>query len=107
MIDEFYLYNRALSKVEINALSQVCDFRRIVLYFGFTKIEGTRIYDQSGIANNGVFQNGTQLINGVCGRAVNFSNQGHIVLNGGQFRQKPLNGISISAWIWLNTNRYV
>lgn len=105
MLDEFYLYNKALSHSHISKMSQVCDFRRIVLYFGFTLVEGLKIIDQSGLSNNGLFSNQSELYDGICGQGVNFTNPVFISLDGNVFRQKPIMAISISTWLRLNTNR--
>ena len=105
ILDEFYMFNKALSSAHISKLSQICDFRRIVLYFGFTRIEDQKIFDQSGLSNNGAFRNKTELCDGVCGQGVNFTSEGHIALDGNTFRQKPIAAISISTWLRLNTNR--
>eukprot|EP00794_Sanderia_malayensis_P012811 gene12811-14124_t len=105
ILDEFYMYNKALSGVHISKLSQICDFRRIVLFLGFTRIVGPKIFDQSGLSNDAAFRNNTDLCDGVCGQGVNFTSQGYVELNGSTFRQKPLTAISISTWLRLNTNR--
>ncbi|XP_057312398.1 uncharacterized protein LOC130653922 [Hydractinia symbiolongicarpus] len=105
ILDEFYLYNRALSQIEVSRLSQICDFRRIVLYYGFNKIVGDSVMDQSGLANTGRLKNGTVSIDGKCGKGLNFTENSYIALNGDEFRQKPSNAISLSVWIHLNTNR--
>ena len=107
ILDELFIYNRAMSRIEISRLSQICDFRRIVLYFGFNKIQGDQIFDQSGLANFGQIINGSMIIEGKCGKGLNFTERSFIALNGDEFRQKPSNAISISLWIRLNTNRYV
>jgi len=105
ILDELFIYNRALSAIEVSRLSQICDFRRIVLYYGFNKIQGDRILDQSGLANYGRIINATESENGKCGKGLNFTGDSYILLNGDEFRQKPANAISISVWIRLNTNR--
>ena len=105
ILDEFYLYNKALSQSHISKLSQICDFRRIVLYFGFSRIQGLEIIDQSGLSNNGHFSNKTELCDGVCGQGVNFTSKVYISLDGNVFRQKPIMAISVSTWLRLNTNR--
>lgn len=105
ILDELFIYNRALSDIEVSRLSQICDFRRIVLYYSFNKIRGDIIHDQSGLANNGHVVNASTVVLGRCGRGFNFTDNNYIALNGDEFRQKPSNAISISVWIRLNTNR--
>ncbi len=107
ILDEFYLFNEALSSAHISKLSQICDFRRIVLFYGFTRIEDQKVFDQSGLSNDGMFKNNTELCTGVCGQGVNFTNQGYIEVDGSTFRQKPITAVSISTWLRLNTNRYL
>lgn len=107
ILDELFIYNRALSQIEVSRLSQICDFRRIVLYYGFEKIHGDLVYDQSGLANYGLIVNSSQITQGQCDKALNLSSTSYIALHGDQFRQKPANAISISVWIRLNTNRLV
>ncbi|XP_012555797.1 uncharacterized protein LOC100204986 isoform X1 [Hydra vulgaris] len=105
ILDEFYIYNRALSQVEISRLSQICDFRRVVLYYSFEKIHMERIYDQSGLSNIGKLINHSDIVDGKCGKGLNFSEHSYISLFGDEFRQKPSNAISVSVWLRLNTNR--
>lgn len=105
ILDELFIYNKALSQIEVSRLSQICDFRRVVLYYSFEKIQADLIYDQSGLANFGHIINSSEITEGQCGKALNFSSTSYISLHGDQFRQKPANSISISVWIRLNTNR--
>ena len=108
ILDELFIYNRALSQIEISRLNQICDFRRVVLYYTFENIrENNLIYDQSGLANFGHIVNISPTVGGYCGRALNFTSESYIELHGDEFRQKPANAISISVWIHLNTNRLV
>lgn len=107
ILDELFIYNRALLQIEVSRLSQICDFRRIVLYYGFEKVRGDLIYDQSGLANFGHIINNSEITEGQCDKALNLSSTSYIALYGDQFRQKPANAISISVWIRLNTNRLV
>ncbi|XP_046845785.1 uncharacterized protein LOC124439570 [Xenia sp. Carnegie-2017] len=105
VIDEFYVYGKALSLAEIQSLSEMCDSNRAVLHFGFEKTEDLYTLDQSGLGNNGKLVNLT-LTNmpGICGLAMNMS-LGEIDLDGQRFIGKPLNAITIAVWIKLNTNR--
>ena len=107
VIDEFYVYGKALSLAEIQSLSEMCDSNRAVLHFGFEKTEDLYTLDQSGLGNNGKLVNLT-LTNmpGICGLAMNMS-LGEIDLDGQRFIGKPLNAITIAVWIKLNTNRYL
>ena len=64
------------------------------------------MYDQSGLANNGMAINGTAVSdNGTCGKAVNMT-MGQIKIPGDTFREKPQKAITISVWISLQTNRF-
>ena len=108
ILDELFIYNRALSQIEISRLSQICDFRRVVLYYTFENIKDNNlIYDQSGLVNFGHIVNTSPTVGGYCGKALNFTSESYIELHGDEFRQKPANAISISVWIHLNTNRSV
>ena len=104
-MDELYMYTRALSQIEISKISQICDFRRVVLLIGFNHIQGNRVFDQSGLSNFAEISNGTELTEGLCGQGINFTSNGHLTLNGDEFRQKPSNAITIAVWLRLNTNR--
>lgn len=107
VIDEFYIFDKALSELEIKSMSQVCNFHRVVLHFGFEKTERMYTLDQSGLGNDGKLVNLTAgTMSGVCGLAMNMS-QGEIDLEGQRFKGKPLNAISIATWVKLNTNRLV
>lgn len=106
IIDEFYLFERALKQNEITLLAQTCNYHRTVLHYGFNLFSGKTVYDQSGLANNGLAINGTTSSNtGTCGKAVNMT-MGQIKIPGDSFREKPQKAISISVWISLQTNRY-
>lgn len=105
IIDEFYLFERALKQNEITLLAQTCNYHRIVLHYGFNLFTGKTVYDQSGLANNGLALNGTvSYINGTCGKSVNMT-MGQIEIPGDTFRERPQKAISISVWINLQTNR--
>lgn len=105
IIDEFYIFDKALSEPEIKSINQVCNFHRVVLHFGFEKTQGIYTLDQSGLGNNGKLVNLTAgPMNGICGLAMNMS-RGEIDLDGQRFKGKPLNAISIATWVKLNTNR--
>lgn len=105
VIDEFYLFDHALTQNEITLLGQTCNYHRVVLHFGFEVFDGETTYDQSGLANNGRCVNGTNSENGTCGKALNIT-MSEIILNGDAFRGKPQKAISIAVWINLKTNRY-
>lgn len=105
IIDEFYLFDRALKQNEITLLAQTCNYHRVVLHYGFNLFTGKTVYDQSGLANNGLALNGTvSYINGTCGKSVNMT-MGQIEVPGDTFRERPQKAISISVWINLQTNR--
>ena len=106
IVDEFYLFERDLKQNEITLLAQTCNYHRIVLHYGFDLFSGKTVYDQSGLANNGLAINGTTVsVNGTCGKAVNMS-MGQIEIPGDNFREKPQKAITISVWISLQTNRF-
>ena len=106
VIDEFYLFERALKQSEITLLAQTCNYHRVVAHYGFELFNGKTVYDQSGLANNGLAVNGTlSFINGTCGKSANMT-MGQITLPGDEFREKPQKAISISVWINLETNRF-
>ena len=106
VIDEFYLFERPLKQNEITLLAQTCNYERAVVHYGFDLFTGTTVYDQSGLANNGLAINGTTTsLNGTCGKAVNMT-LGQIRLPGDAFREKPQKAITISVWVKLQTNRY-
>ncbi|XP_068742646.1 uncharacterized protein [Montipora capricornis] len=105
IIDEFYLFERALKQNEVTLLAQTCNYHRIVLHYGFNLFTGKTVYDQSGLANNGIAINGSaSSSNGTCGKSVNMT-MGQIKIPGDSFREKPQKAISISVWINLQTNR--
>lgn len=90
---------------EIQSISQMCNPDRVVLHFGFEKVQGQYTLDQSGLGNNGRLVNLTATnMPGICGQAMNMS-QGEIDLDGERFKGKPLNAITIATWVKLNTNR--
>lgn len=105
VIDEFYIFGKALSAPEIQSLSQICSSKRAVLRLSFEKSQGLYTIDQSGLRNDGRLVNLTATnMPGVCGLAMNMS-QGEIDLDGQRFKAKPLNAITIASWVKLNTNR--
>lgn len=105
VIDEFYIFGKALPAAEIQSLSQMCNSHRVVLHFGFEKGQGIYTFDQSGLGNNGKLMNLTVTdMPGVCGLGMNMS-KGEIDLDGQRFKGKPLNAITIATWVRLNTNR--
>lgn len=100
------MFERDLKQNEITLLAQTCNYHRIVLHFGFDLFTGKNVYDQSGLANNGLAVNGTTTsINGTCGKAVNMT-MGQLKIPGNNFREKPQKAITISVWISLQTNRF-
>lgn len=105
MIDEFYIFDKALSKSEIMVVSKACNYHRMVLHLGFEKTQGIETFDQSGLGNNGRLVNVTTMP-GICGQGMNMS-QGEIDLDGERFRVKPMAAITIAAWVKLKTNRLV
>ena len=104
-MDEFYIFDRTLPQIEIKKLSQTCNFKRVVVHYGFEMFDGQMTYDQSGLANNG-FAAGivSSTPYGKCGKALNMT-KGSIKLNGKNVRGKPQDAISIAVWISLKTNR--
>ena len=106
-MDEFYIFDRSLPQIEIKKLSETCNFKRVVMHFGFELFDGKVTYDQSGLANNGIAGGvvGASLY-GKCGKALNMT-KGEIKLSGKNVRGKPLEAISIAVWVSLQTNRWV
>ncbi|XP_028410253.1 uncharacterized protein LOC114532854 [Dendronephthya gigantea] len=105
IIDEFYIFGKALPAAEIQSLSQTCNSHRVVLHFGFEKGQGLFTLDQSGLGNNGKLVNLTLSdMPGICGLGMNMSH-GEIDIDGQRFKGKPLNAITLATWMKLNTNR--
>ena len=61
-IDEVYLFSRALSETEVRYLYDDCEFNRMVLHYGFQKINRTAgvVFDQSGLNNDAVLKGGME-----------------------------------------------
>lgn len=59
-VDEVYLLSRALSSREVKALYNDCEFNRMVVHYGFQKVNKTTgiVYDQSGQHNDALLQGG-------------------------------------------------
>ena len=104
-MDEFYIFDRPLPQIEVKKLSETCNFKRVVVHYGFELFDGRVTYDQSGLANNGM-AGGIVLSTpyGKCGKALNMT-KGEIKLNGRNVRGKPQEAISIAVWVSLQTNR--
>jgi hypothetical protein len=59
-VDEVYMFARALDPREVRTLYDDCEFNRMVLHYGFQKINSTAalVFDQSGLHNDGRLQGG-------------------------------------------------
>lgn len=59
-LDDVYMFDRVISAAEVKALYRKCEFNRMVLHFGFQKVNTTtrQVMDQSGLDNNATFDSG-------------------------------------------------
>lgn len=59
-VDEVYMFAKALGDKEVRALYDDCEFNRMVLHYGFQKINRTAgvVFDQSGLNNNAELRGG-------------------------------------------------
>lgn len=56
-IDEFYIYNKTLSDIELKILIDSC--KDMVLHLSFEKIKGYTTFDSSGLNNDAVMTKGS------------------------------------------------
>ena len=56
-VDEFYIYNKTLSPVELKSLIESC--KDMVLHLSFEKIQGNTTFDSSGLNNDAVLTKGS------------------------------------------------
>ncbi|XP_015760646.1 PREDICTED: uncharacterized protein LOC107339825 [Acropora digitifera] len=112
-LDEVYMYSRELSPFEIKALYDNCNFGSAkttttgqVLYFGFDRVSGSAVFDDSGSGNNGELTSLATVTktSGTCGNGLRLRG-GNILINGQLIKKKPLFGVTMGLWLKLDTNR--
>ncbi|XP_068705792.1 uncharacterized protein [Montipora foliosa] len=76
------------------------------VHLSFDKFTQGTLQDDSGSENNAIIVNGAQIAPhaGKCGNAVNLLG-GDVLLDGAHFYKIPREGITISTWIKLDTNK--
>ncbi|PFX19688.1 Fibropellin-1 [Stylophora pistillata] len=76
------------------------------VHLSFDKYTQSALLDDSGSENRGFLANGAQIVphGGKCGNAANLLG-GDVLLDGEHFRQIPREGITISTWLKLDTNK--
>lgn len=59
-LDDVFMFDRVISPAEVKVLYRKCEFNRMVLHFGFQKINTTthQVMDQSGLDNNATLDGG-------------------------------------------------
>lgn len=59
-LDDVYMFDRVISPAEVKVLYRKCEFNRMVLHFGFQKVNTTthQVMDQSGLDNNATLDGG-------------------------------------------------
>ena len=72
------------------------------LYFNFANVSNGVVPDVSGNDNNGRLQGEVQVNeNYKCGRGIEFKN-GQVTLNSKTFKGKPVSGVTLATWVWLD-----
>ncbi|XP_078383686.1 uncharacterized protein LOC144666194 isoform X4 [Oculina patagonica] len=76
------------------------------VHLSFDKFTQGALLDDSGSENSGVLANGAQIVphGGKCGNAANLLG-GDVLLDGAHFNKIPREGITISTWVKLDTNK--
>ena len=61
-LDDVFMFDRVISPAEVRVLYRKCEFNRMVLHFGFQKVNTTthQVMDQSGLDNNATLDGGTE-----------------------------------------------
>lgn len=59
-LDDVFMFDRVISPAEVRMLYRKCEFNRMVLHFGFQKVNMTthQLMDQSGLDNNATINGG-------------------------------------------------
>lgn len=59
-LDDVFMFDRVISPAEVRVLYKKCEFNRMVLHFGFQKVNTTthQVMDQSGLDNNATLDGG-------------------------------------------------
>ena len=59
-LDDVFMFDRVISPAEVRVLYRKCEFNRMVLHFGFQKVNTTtkQLMDQSGLDNNATINGG-------------------------------------------------
>lgn len=58
LVDELFIYDRALNISEIRTLVNRCVFNRMIFHYGFANGNKTNTNDQSGLENDGILTGG-------------------------------------------------
>ncbi|CAH3198805.1 unnamed protein product, partial [Porites evermanni] len=112
-LDEVYMYSRELLPFEVKTLYDNCNFGSAktpstgqVFYFGFDRVSGSAVYDDSGSGNNGELTSLATVTktSGNCGNGLQLHG-GNILINGQLVKRKPLFSVTIALWLKLDTNR--
>ncbi|XP_078359064.1 uncharacterized protein LOC144643627 isoform X2 [Oculina patagonica] len=108
-LDDVFMFDRVISPAEVRVLYKKCEFNRMVLHFGFQKVNTTthQVMDQSGLENNATLDGGAHILTSgcdKCGACLDASNDKmpSVFLDGRKFHHKPTSAISIASWISLN-----
>ena len=61
-LDDIYMFDRVITPAEVKILYRKCEFNRMVLHFGFQKVNTTthQVMDQSGLDNNATIDSGKE-----------------------------------------------
>ena len=68
-LDDVFMFDRVISPAEVKVLYRKCEFNRMVLHFGFQKVNTTthQVMDQSGLDNNATLDGGKKYTQ-ICSR---------------------------------------
>ena len=109
-VDEVYMFARALNPREVRTLYDECEFNRMVLHYGFNKINSSAalVFDQSGSHNDGQLQGDARVLDSgcdKCGSCLDLNAKGNprLAIQATRFKHKPTKAISIGAWFNLNS----
>ena len=97
-IDEVRIYNRALSRQEINSLYNFTPAP--VLYYNFNENTGTTANDSSGNGNAGTLTNGPTWVNGSQSGGLRFDGVDDSVVRADNATIDVTGNITMSAWVY-------
>ncbi|XP_048578921.1 uncharacterized protein LOC5512916 [Nematostella vectensis] len=108
-VDEFYVFNKSLSTMEMEAVNSVCK-SSVVFHAGFEQKNHNVFKDDSGLLNDvtlsvppkfpGKKQEDPIPVPGTCGDGVQITGpMNDLKLDGRTFRNKPVDAVTVALWV--------